>query len=282
MLAFINSGFIEQEKAVLGITDLAIQRGYGIFDFFRTRNYIPLFLDDYLNRFYRSANTLRLQPLHTREELKSIITEMIRLNNQPDAGYKMILTGGYSEDSYQVSTPNFIIVQQPVQLPSQEKFDKGFNILTHEYIREVPEAKSINYLTGIYLSKEVQQQKADEVLYYSGANVLEFPRANVFIVTKNNTIVTPAKCILHGITRMKVLELAGKKHRVEERAVSVEELKSAAEVFLTSTTKRILPVLTVDGITIGNGKPGEITTSIYHSFLEIEEKIAHEKTLLFS
>lgn len=273
MIAFVNNQFIEEEKASLGITDLSFQRGYGIFDFFRTSNHIPLFIDDYLDRFFKSAGMLRLQPLHSREELKNIISEMIRQNNTPVSGIKMILTGGYSSDGYELSSPNFIITQQPVQLPGIEKFDKGLKIILYEYLRDLPHAKSINYLMGVYLQDKVRQYKADDVLYYKDGCILEFPRSNVFVVTKDQTVVTPGENVLHGITRMKVLELARKKYTVEERAVTVDELRNAAEVFLTSTTKRILPVLTIDDKIVGDGKPGEVTTSLYHAFLKMEKNL---------
>lgn len=174
---------------------------------------------------------LRLPPLHSREELKNIISEMIRQNNTPVSGIKMILTGGYSSDGYELSSPNFIITQQPVQLPGIEKFDKGLKIILYEYLRDLPHAKSINYLMGVYLQDKVQQYKADDVLYYKDGCILEFPRSNVFVVTKDQTVVTPGENVLHGITRMKVLELARKKYTVEERAVTVDELRNAAEVF---------------------------------------------------
>lgn len=273
MIAFVNNQFIEEEKATLGITDLSIQRGYGIFDFFRTSNFVPLFLDNYLDRLYRSAKILRLQIAYSTDEIKTIISEMIRQNKIPDAGIKIILTGGYSPDGYQLSSPNFIIIQQPVQLPDQQKFDEGLKVILHEYMRELPQAKSINYLVGVYLQQQLQQHKADDVLYYKDKCILEFPRSNVFAVTKSGTVVTPEENVLHGITRSKVLELAKKQYKIEERAVTVDEFKNAAEVFLTSTTKRILPVLTIDNKTIGDGKPGEITTDLYKAFLKMERKL---------
>lgn len=270
MLAFVNNQFIEESKATLGIADLSIQRGYAVFDFFRTSNFIPLFLDDYLDRFFASARALRLQPMHTREELKAIIDDMIRQNKIAESGFKMLLTGGYSPDGYELSSPNFIIIQQAVQLPGKEKFNKGLEIILHEYMRDLPAAKSINYLMGVYLQEKVRQQEADDVLYYKKDSILEFPRSNVFAVTKEGTVVTPSENVLHGITRMRTLELARKKYKVEERPVTVDELRNAAEVFLTSTTKRILPVLTIDNNPVGDGKPGEITTSLYEAFLEME------------
>lgn len=272
MMAFINDHFIDEKEATIGIGDLSIQRGFGIFDFFRTSNHVPLFLDDYLERFYRSATQLRLQPLHAREELKKIIFELIDKNPISTSGVKMILTGGYSADGFEPATPNFIITQHLVEIASEVHFEKGLKIMLHEYLRDVPTAKSINYLMAIYLREKVVEKNADDVLYYKDDMVLEFPRSNVFIVTKNQTVVTPLENVLHGITRKKVLEIAGKKYRAQERAVTVAELKNVAEVFLTSTTKRILPVLEIDGSIVGDGKPGEITREVYRSFLNLEEK----------
>jgi branched-chain amino acid aminotransferase len=273
MIAFINNQFIEEEKVTLGITDLSIQRGYGVFDFFRAGNNIPLFIDNHLNRFFNSAAMLRLQVPHSKEEIKDIISEMIKRNKMPESSFRLVLTGGYSPDYYELSSPNFIIIQQPVQMSGKEKFDQGSKIILYEYMRDLPQAKSINYLMGVYLQHELQQQKADDVLYYKDGHVLEFPRSNVFAVSKNGTVITPADNVLHGVTRMKVLEIAREKYAVEERAVTVDELKDAAEVFLTNTTKRLQPVLSIDGKTVGNGKPGEITTSLYKSFLQMEKTL---------
>lgn len=184
----------------------------------------------------------------------------------------MILTGGYSADSFEPALPNFIILQQPLQLPTKEKFHKGISIILHEYMRDLPEIKSTNYLMAIWLRDKVKQQKADEVLYVKDNVALEFPRANVFAVTKAGTVVTPEENVLNGITRMMVLQLAEKKYTVEKRPLTVEELYNAAEVFLTSTTRRILPVLKINDQIISEGKPGAITLNLYNSFLRFEEE----------
>jgi D-alanine transaminase/branched-chain amino acid aminotransferase len=89
------------------------------------------------------------------------------------------------------------------------------------------------------------------------------------MVSNNNTIVTPFTNILHGITRQKVLQLAAKQYTVEEREVGIDEIKNAAEVFMTSTTKRILPVNQIDNNIIGNGKAGPVTTLLNQAFLQM-------------
>lgn len=271
MLVYCNHQFTEAATAALPLSDLSIQRGYGVFDFFRTINYQPLFIDDYLDRFFNSANGLHLYPGYSKEEIKAIIYQLISLNRVPDCGIKLILTGGCSTDGYTVGdTPNLIIIQQQIPAIDNNLFNIGIKVITHEHQRELPHIKSINYLMGVWLQQKVREQQTVDVLYYKQGFVTEFPRANIFMVTNNNTIVTPFTNILHGITRKKVLQLAAKKYVVEEREVGINEIKNAAEVFMTSTTKRILPVSQVDDTIINDGKAGPVTTILNQAFMQME------------
>lgn len=272
MIGFVNNEFIEEDKATLQVSDLSIQRGYAAFDFFRTKNHIPLFLGDYLDRFFNSISLLHLQPTYTREQLKGIIQELMQKNQLSESGIRMTLTGGYSPDSYEPVQPNLIITEQKIQLITPGKFITGLKVITHEYLRDLPEAKSINYLMGVWLQQKVKEQKAADVLYHQKGIVSEFPRSNVFIVTQDKKIVTPAENILKGITRMKVLKIAAKRFTVETRELHVDEIKNAAEVFMTSTTKRLLPIIQIDDIIIGNGKAGTITTSLNEDFIKMEDE----------
>ncbi|MDQ6814812.1 MAG: aminotransferase class IV, partial [Bacteroidota bacterium] len=207
----------------------------------------------------------------SREALKQIIFDLIERNKIETSGIKMIVTGGYSSDSFEPGKPNFIITQQPVKIASEEEFEKGVRIMLYDYLRDVPTAKSINYLMAVYLQKTLAQKNAGDVLYCNNNRILEFPRSNVFIVTPDKRVVTPLDDVLHGITRKKVLEIAGKEYQAEQRAISVEELKRASEVFLTSTTKRLLPVLAIDDHVVGDGTPGEITRKLCKEFIELEK-----------
>lgn len=274
MLAYINHQFIEEEKATLQVSDLAFHRGYGIFDFFRTRNYVPLFLEDYLDRFFNSAASLRLQPTHTRGELTAIIYELIKRNKESASGIKMMLTGGYSVDGYEpAAAPNLILLQQKLKEPTAVDFESGIKVITHEHQRELPAVKSINYLMGVWLQQKVKEQQAADVLYHKNGFVSEFPRSNVFMITHDGKLVTPAENVLHGITRKQLLQLAFKKYAVEVRAIPIEEIKAAAEVFMSSTTKRLLPVYRIDDVVIGNGKAGPITTLLNADFITMEEQL---------
>ena len=273
MIAYVNNCFTEEEKATLRVGDLAIQRGYAAFDYLRIKNNCALFLEDYLDRFYCSAELLYLHPAQTKEEVKQIILELIEKNNIAESGIRMILTGGYSPDSYGPDLPNLVILQQNLRLPSSEKFAAGVKVITYEYQRELPHIKSINYLMGIWLQQKIKQQNASDVLYHKHEIVSELPRANVFIVTRDEKIITPVENILPGITRMKLLEIASGKFQIEERDITLYELKNAAEVFMTSTTKRILPINQVDEFIIGKGKAGPYTTQLNNAFISMENAV---------
>jgi branched-chain amino acid aminotransferase len=273
MLAYVDQVFLEEEKATIQIGDLSIQRGYAAFDYFRIKNNYPLFLDDYLDRFFRSAYLMNLHPKQTKAEVREIILELIGTNNIAESGMRMILTGGISTDGYQPSVPNLILLQQNLTLPTAEIFSRGIKVITHEYQRDLPHIKSINYFMGIWLQQKIREHSANDVLYHKDGIVSELPRANVFIVTKDEKIITPCSNILPGITRMKLVELAEKKYRVEERDISITELNNAAEVFLTSTTKRILPINQIDSTSVGKGKACPITTLLNNSFIKMENEI---------
>ena len=272
LFAYTRGEIRPLEKAFLHVSDLAIQRGYGVFDYFKISNGHPFFLDDYLDRFYQSASVMRLEVPHTRDVLKSIIYQLIEKNNLPESGIKMILTGGYSTDGYQPREPNLIISQQGLTMPGKEQTDNGVKIITHEYVRDFPLAKTINYTMGIWLSKAVTEEKAYDVLYTLNNVVSEFPRCNFFIVTKEGTVVTPSHNVLGGVTRMNVLALARKHYRAEEGTVTLDDVRNAREAFLTSTTKRIVPIVQMNDHLIGNGTPGSVTRSLLRHLIDLEEE----------
>ena len=274
---FINNDFVEEDKAVLQAGDMAVQRGYGVFDFFRTRNNKPLFLDDYLDRFFNSAKEMFIIIPLSREDLKENIYRLMAMNNMPESGIRITATGGYSADSYSVAEGNIIIQQQPLIQPSEEKFLNGVKIITYPYTRDLPHIKSINYLMGVWLQKQLKEKQLDDVLYFQNNIITEFPRSNVFIVTQDRELVTPAHNVLAGITRKKILQLAPDIILTSTRDVLTDELKNATEVFMASTTRRILPVTEIDGEKVGDGKPGSITTRLYKRLLELEESyLLHE------
>jgi branched-subunit amino acid aminotransferase/4-amino-4-deoxychorismate lyase len=212
---------------------------------------------------------MQLESPGSKEVLHAILLELLKKNNLSDAGIRMILTGGYSPDAYQPVTPNFIIMQSPLVIV-ETATPKAISIITHEFARDIPEAKTINYTMGIWLQKKIKEQHADDVLYHRDGVVTEFPRCNFFIVKKDNTIVTPDKDALKGVTRKRIIELGGP--RVKEGPVTLHDVYEAKEAFLTSSTKRIQAIVKIDGSPVGNGKPGDITIELWKNLVHAEQE----------
>lgn len=270
MKVFLNNRFVDYEESFISTNDLTLNRGYGVFDFFRISKSISLFIDDHLNRLLNSAKELRLNIPYTRGEIKKIIIELIQINHLSEAGVRIILTGGISDNNFTISDPNFIITNSSLQLPTEEDFNKGINLITHPYLRTLPQVKSTNYLMAIYLQEIIFKQQADDVIYVNNDQVLELPRANIFIITHNDALITPHENILAGVTRKNILEIASSFMKVEERNVSIDELLNAKEVFISSTTKRILPVATINKQVLNGNFEISKTKQLYLKLLEKE------------
>lgn len=265
---FLNDQFVPEEKAVLHVQDLSIQRGYGVFDFFKVHNSVPVFWEEHLSRFYFSAERMRLNCGYSNDELKKIIFELLKMNNASNTGVRITLTGGYSEDGYQLSNPNLIISLRSFSSLTKEQFEKGIKLITYEHQRQLPEVKSIDYLMAIWLQPFMKRNNADDVLYHQNGIVSECPRSNFFIVRNDDCIVTPSKKILKGVMRNKLIEIAKTGFKVEERDVTIEEIRSAKEAFITSTTKIILPVRQIDEYSLPIDKT--ISLQLHQLLLQLE------------
>lgn len=261
LYVWVNDSLVPADNALVNVSDLAVQRGYGIFDFFKTIDGKPVFLEDHLDRFFRSAVLMRLGVKQSRDEIRDKIYQLIEKNALSDSGIKIILTGGFSPDGFNIAEPNLIISQAVFQIP-RTMSEKGVGVITHEYQRQFSNAKTLDYLQAIWLQPVLKQKNADDVLYHSNGLIRECPRANFFIVTKDHEVITPESDMLKGVSRKHILEIASGMFKTEARDVSLEELRNAKEAFITSTTKNILPVVQVDGRTLGNGSPGEVTRAL--------------------
>lgn len=259
---FINDAFFQSEHSAILIKDLSVQRGYGIFDFFKTVNSKPVFLDDHLDRFYYSAAQMHLQVGLSRAQLKEILAELMERNNLPDSGIRITLTGGYSEDGYNLAEkPNLIITQNSFTV-NQQAINKGIKLVTYNYQRQLSHIKTLDYLTAIWLQPYIKEHAAEDVLYHNNGALRECPRANFFLITAADEVLTAGESILKGVTRKNILNLAQTDILVAERAITLDDLASAKEAFITSTTKNIMPVTGIDGKNIGNGTIGPLTSKL--------------------
>ena len=266
---YLNGEILPAEKAQLHVSDLGLLRGYGIFDFFRSIDGQPVFMEDHLDRFENSARLMGLPIPESRDKLREIIYEIIRLNPHKILGVKMIMTGGYSEDGYTPSSKsNLVVIGKSFEF---KPADIGMKLMTLEYRREIPEIKTLNYIVPIRAIQQMKAVGADDVLYYKDGKISESSRSNIFIV-KDKKVITPLDGALFGVTRKHILNFAKNHFEVEERDVTTQEFWEADEVFTTGSTKRIIAITQVDNQVFSDGKVGTITKKLQALFLEEERK----------
>ena len=263
-LCYIKNEFIQYSEARLHISDLGLQRGFAIFDYFLEMDGRVPFFEDYLDRFYTSAKLLNLEVTLTRYILKEKIAYLLQQNKFGTSGIKLLLTGGYSEDLYSPSSPNFMILNLPL-FHKPGDFGDGIKLILLDYQRHIPEVKTTFYLPSIALFPKMKEKGAIEVLYHHNGLISETTRANFFLIN-NGKLITPASGVLQGITRKYVLQVARGIMPVEEREVRLEELWNCDEAFITGTSKHVAPVVEIEGRVIGNGKPGRRTKLISEAF----------------
>ncbi|MCO6475102.1 MAG: aminotransferase class IV [Phaeodactylibacter sp.] len=252
----LNGKILPQQEASLGLTDLAVLRGYGIFDFFLFKYGRPMLEEQYLERFYNSAEKMHLFPPLAREELSRHIRELIAANGEDMGAIRLVLTGGYTPDGYSPSEPNLIVLQHGWPNYPESYFTEGVGLISHHFQREWPEVKAINYLTGIKLLPEIRKAGALEVLYHYNGVLRESVRSNVFLINDREELITPDSDILFGITRDSVIKAATGLLPIITREVQMEEVFNAREVFLTGSNKSAMPVVRIDGRPVGDGKVG--------------------------
>lgn len=272
-VVYLNGEYLPKEKAALNVADLAILRGFGIFDYFRYANGQPRFIEDHLDRFLRSAGLLGLEMPATREELRTAVHELIQRNGGGDGGIRFVLTGGYAPDGYTPTSPNLVAMAYPFKGPSDEQYESGVKVLLHRYERQFPEVKSIDYLEGIRIQPMLKAKGVDYALYVDrDDNVRESDRSN-FMIVRDSVLITPVDNILHGITRLHLLKVARSLGiATEERAVSVAELRSADEAIICSSTKGAMAITEVDGARVADGKPGPVTRRLMAGFVELTNR----------
>ena len=256
----------ESGKVGLPLNDIGILRGFAAFDFMRIYNGVPFHLSDHVKRFRKSAETLGLSLEFSEKDFENVLMELLEKNEMRNAHVRFILTGGIAKNGLEPSEPFLYILFEDLVDITDEVFEKGVSIITHEYQRPFAEAKTTNYQETVSLQKEKITKGAAEILFISNGVVLEASTSNICIV-KNGVLITPKDDILHGITKKGVLELARQNRiEVQEREVSIEELLDADEVFMTATNKKVLPVVKVDEKVIADGKVGALSKKLLELF----------------
>lgn len=269
MIGFDNGVFQEISKISVPITSLSVNRGYGVFEFFEVINGKPFYGERHIERFKRSLNILKLKTDFD-NRFSEIIEELIDSNDFSDFYIKIFVLPHDQEFEgfYKASMYAF-----PTEMPqyNPELYEAGAHLITKKYHRFLSGAKSTNYLSGQYWFNEFKDDRTVDVLYHNGGTVQETSRGNIFVV-KDGQLFTPEKDILKGVTRSIVLDILKEQNlSFSETDVSLETLFGADEVFLSSTTKLVMPVTQIDDNVIGKGEVGDVTLKIMAEFQKIKK-----------
>jgi branched-subunit amino acid aminotransferase/4-amino-4-deoxychorismate lyase len=266
---FLNGQVVPLEEAKVSVLDIGLLRGYGIYDGLTTLNGQPFRFADHWARFSDGAHTLDLNIPITEETCEKKIKDILEKSNLKErANVRLILTGGPTVGGieYVFETPTFYITAEKWESLPKEYYEVGAKLLTYNHLREMPEHKTTNYIRAVSLQNWRKEEKAVEVLYVNDGEVLECATSNICLV-KDGVIITPAENVLKGITLKVVGELAGQVgYGFERRLVYQDELKTADEVFITSSFKDIVPVVKIDDFSIGSGGVGSVTKDLMARF----------------
>lgn len=259
---YFNGDLVRYKDLQIHASDLQFQRGYGVFDFFRCRNgYVP-WLEDYTDRLYNSIKLANIQVELDRDQFFTVINDLQEKNKLDNGAFKVIVTGGYSDNLEAVTgKSNIVIMHVPWKRPPKETFEKGVNLVSEYFVRPNPEIKTLYYFNSLKQQKKLRQFKAVDVLYHTNT-ITETSRASLFFI-KNGQVSTPVNNILKGITRKRILSTFP---NIREEDIEAGQLYDFDEIFMTSTSREITPVVSVEGEKVGKGKPGPITRELMDAF----------------
>jgi D-alanine transaminase len=274
-IAYVNGEFLPLDRATVPVEDRGYQFADAVYEVIRTCSGRPFALDEHFDRLDRSLAALELHPPFTRDQWKDVIAEALRRAAFPEAMIYLQVSRGIAKRHRGVPAqcaPTVVLTVRALP-DSTVVRQRGIRCVT------VPDQrwgrcdiKSVALLANVLAYHHAHQAGADDAIFVeTDGTVNEATAANVFLVT-GNTVVTPALSpkILAGITRAKLLEAARSAGlAVTERRVTKAELPAAAEVFLSSTTAEVVPVLAVDGQPIGAAKPGPVSARLYAEFVRL-------------
>lgn len=264
---YVNGNYLDASAAVLPLNDLGLVRGYGVFDLLRTYAGIPFKLREHVQRLERSAAEIGLALPWSGAELEAIVHETYRRNDLPDASIRIIVTGGASPNFMTPQgKPSLVVMVEPVAPSNAEEYTTGAKLISVTMERFLPTVKSLNYISAIMAMQRATPLGAVEALYRDAAGLVsECTRSNLFAF-QGDRLITPKDDVLAGITRAVVMEIAADDFTVAEALLPYDELLRCDEVFITSTTKEILPIVQIDDFTVGLGQPGPRTRKLMRLF----------------
>lgn len=282
LLIYMNGELVPEAEATVSVFDHGLLYGDGIFEGIRAYNGRVFRLDEHLDRLFESAKVLRLSIPLTKEELVEATLETLRANDLEDGYIRLLVTRGKGDlglDPRKCPEPAVIIIADSIALYPSEYYEKGLSVITCSTRRNDPAAldpavKSLNYLNNILAKMETIEAGVPEgIMLSADGYVAECTGDNIFLV-KDGELITPPLFIgnLEGITRDVVIDLAQEQNLpVHERLFRTRSVYTADECFLTGTAAELIPVVEVDGRSIGNGKPGPVFRGLLKKYSELTQ-----------
>jgi len=278
MLVFINNRFVPIEEAHISPFDRGFLFADGVYESIRTYNKKLFRYNDHLERLKKSLRETRINFIEL-DPIENIIYELMIKNEIDDEAlvYIQITRGSafprtHSFPKEKISPTIFISVQKLIE--SKEEQTDGVKVILQEDVRWLRcDIKSTSLLPVVLASQKATEENAAEAILVRDGMITEGTHTNFFAV-KDETVFTAPKSrlILEGITRKVVLELCDRfKIDSREEFINKDDLKSCDEFFITSTTKEITPVTSIDYWTINDGEPGKITKSLQAVFKKLAE-----------
>lgn len=260
--------FVEQDTLKYPFEERGLQFGDGIYEVFRVYAGKYYLIGEHVERLYRSAAAVKIEVPYKKEEMYQRLEQLLEKNKiDGDAKvYLQITRGSAPRDHAFPDGTNANLYAYVKDLPRPlELLREGVTAVTHEDVRwDWCYIKSLNLLPNVLAKQEAKEKGSYEAILHKNGEVTECSSSNVYYVRDGKVYTHPAKKnILHGCVRMRV-EAFCKRENIEfvEEAFQVGDLSYADELFLSSSTSEVMPILKVDGQVIGDGKPGPVTRKL--------------------
>jgi branched-chain amino acid aminotransferase len=272
-IAYVDGTYVPLAEASIPLIDRGFVRSDATYDVAHVWQGRFFRLDDHIDRFHDSMRGLRMSLPYSKAEIAGILTECVRRSGLLDAYVQMTCTRGVpprgTRDPRLCQNRFYAFAQPFVWIANDEQRRDGLRMIVSSVERIHPEAvdpriKNFHWLDltmGIF--EAYDRDAAVAVLTDGAGNVTEGAGFNIFAVL-DGALATPDRGVFEGMTRRTVIEMARELGiECEVRAVSVDELRAADEIFISSTAGGIMPVTVLDGRIYGNGKPGPLTRRIH-------------------
>ena len=275
---YVNGKIAPADQAVVPVYDHGFVYGEGVYETLRTYNRVPFLYDRHMRRLRQSAERLLLDvPFDDAAMLRWIDQTIEQAGELKEAYIRILLTRGIGDLNYDpksTTKPTTVIIVKPFEAPAARLFNDGIRISLVDMLRNHPQSvnpiiKSNNLLNNALAMQAAYRSGAEEALMcnYRG-ELTECSQANFFLV-RGGVVLTPKSeaGLLEGVTRAFVFEI-GREIGIEAREETLypKDLETADEMFITSTTRELSPVVNVDGRPVGTGKPGAITKRLLERY----------------